>query len=321
MDTYSTISTAPVTTLKNMDGGKITHIETANIKGLSELKWIPPKRFCVKARDGITNIYGNLYFPTHFDSNKTYPIIDHIYPGPQVYRTQANFSLYGLIFRSTWPAQALAELGFIVVHVDGFGTPGRSKQFHHATYQNMGDCGIPDHVSAIKQLALQYPSINLEKVGITGFSGGGYAAVRAMLLYPEFFKVGVAAAGNHDLRCYPANYGEKYNSLDVNTYEYQSNAALAEKLNGKLLLIHGEMDDNVHPCATMQLVNELIKHNKDFDMLLMPNQNHRSTFDHPYYLRRHWDYLVEHLLEEIPPKNEKYIMSSIPEEFPQLIDW
>ncbi len=319
LDTYSTIDSAPITLLKRMDGEVICHIETANIKGLLELSWAPPKRFCLKARDGKTSIYGNLYFPSHFDASKKYPIIDHIYPGPQFYRASPHFTLYGAIFRSTWTAQALAELGFIVIHIDGLGTPGRSKAFHDATYGNMGDCSIPDHVEAIKQLAAEYSFIDLERVGITGYSGGGYAAARAMLMYPDFYKVAVAAAGNHDLRCYPASYGEKYNSLDVNTYAEQSNAAYAEKLQGKLLLIHGEMDDNVHPCATLQFVDALIKHNKDFDMLIMPNQHHTTTFDHPYYMRRHWDYFVQHLLGEVPPKN--YSIKPMPIEFPQITDW
>ncbi len=319
LDTYSTINTAPVSILKNLDGKLICDIEVADLNGLKDLGWVPPKRFSVKARDGVTNIYGNLYFPSHFDAKKKYPIIDHIYPGPQVYRTPTHFSLYGAIFRSAWTAQALAELGFIVMHVDGLGTPGRSKAFHDATYKNMSDCGIPDHVAALKQLAAEHDFIDIERVGITGYSGGGYAAMRAMLTYPDFFKVAVAAAGNHDLRCYPASYGEKYNSLDVNTYESQSNAALAKNLKGKVLLVHGEMDDNVHPCATLQLVDALIKHNKDFDMLLMPNQNHHSTFDHPYYIRRHWDYFLKHLLGKSLSNN--YIFSSIPDNFPQLEDW
>ncbi len=320
LDTYSTINTAPISLLKAMNGELICDIETADIRGLLQLNWIPPERVCLKGRDGVTNIYGNLYFPSNFDPDKKYPIIDHIYPGPQVYRTSPHFSLYGVIFRSTWTAQALAELGFIVLHIDGFGTPGRSKAFHDTTYQNMADCGIPDHVVAIKQLADKYKFIDLERVGITGYSGGAYAATRAILMYPDFFKVAVAAAGNHDLRCYPASYGEKYNSLDTTTYADQSNAAHAEKLQGKLLLIHGEMDDNVHPCATMQLIDALIKHNKDFDMLMMPNQNHRSTFDHPYYWRRHWDYFVQHLLGKIPPKNYN-IKTPMPPEFPQIVDW
>jgi dipeptidyl-peptidase-4 len=319
LDTHSTINTVPISTLKNMHGKTICHIETADINGLIKMNWVPPKRLCLKARDGVTLIYGNLYFPSHFDATKKYPIIDHIYPGPQFYRTPTHFNLFGAIFRSGWTAQALAELGFIVIHVDGLGTPGRSKAFHDATYQDMGDCGIPDHVCVIKQLAAQFTFIDLERVGITGYSGGGYAAVRAMLKYPEFFKVAVAAGGNHDLRCYPANYGEKYNSLDSSTYANQSNTTLAERLCGKLLLVHGEMDDNVHPCATYQLIDALIKHNKDFDMLIMPNQNHSSTFDHPYYMRRHWDYFVKHLLGEIAPIN--YYIKPMPVEFPQLIDW
>lgn len=318
LDTHSTINTAPVSHLKLLDGKILCHIETADIQGLLKLNCFLPERFCVNARDGVTPIYGNLYFPSTFDPNKQYPIIDHIYPGPQFYRSTPHFCLFGSIFRSAWTAQALAELGFIVMHLDGFGTPGRSKAFHHATYGNISDCGIEDHVVAIKQLAKKYSYINLEKIGIYGYSGGGYAAVRAMLMYPDFYKVGVAGAGNHDLRCYPASYGEKYNGLDIATYSYQSNTEFAKNLRGKLLLVHGEMDDNVHPCATMQLVDALIKHNKNFDMLIMPNQNHRSTFDHPYYVRRVWDYFVRHLLNMNPPN---YLIKPMPEEFPQLIDW
>ncbi len=319
LDTYSEINSAPISVLKKMDGSIISHLESTDISGLIALNWIPPKRINVTARDGKTAIYGNIYFPSHFDSSKKYPLIDHVYPGPQLYRTPTHFNLYEALFRSAWTAQALAELGFIVIHIDGLGTPGRSKAFHHFTYQNIGDCGIPDHVSAIKQLAEKYNFIDLERVGITGYSGGGYAAARAMLMYPEFFKVGVACAGNHDLRCYPANYGEKYNGLDTSTYIEQSNITHAKKLRGKLLLIHGEMDDNVHPCATLQLVNALIEHNKDFDMLIMPNQNHKSTFDHPYYMRKQWDYFVRHLLDETPPEN--YQITPIYSEFPQVFDW
>lgn len=319
LDTFSTIDTPPMSILKSIDGKMVCDVEVADIRELKKLNWAPPKRFCVMARDHTTPIYGNLYFPSNFDPNKKYPLIDHIYPGPQVYRTSPHFNMYGVIFRSTWMAQALAEVGFIVMHVDGFGTPGRSKAFHDLTYQNISDCGIPDHVSAIKQVSDQYQFIDINKIGITGFSGGAFAAVRAMLQYPEVFKVAVAAAGNHDLRCYPASYGEKYNSLDASTYNEQSNAAYAHQLDGKLLLIHGEMDDNVHPCATLQLVDALIKHNKDFDMLMMPNQNHPSTFDHPYYMRRHWDYFVQHLLNKSPPKN--YCIAPMPPEFMQIIDW
>jgi dipeptidyl aminopeptidase/acylaminoacyl peptidase len=317
LETYSTIDTAPVTLLKNMNGDLIAHVEMADIAGLTKLNWIPPKRFCVKARDGVTEIYGNLYFPSYFDSSRKYPIIDHIYPGPQIFRTPSDFNLYQPVSCSAWTAQALAELGFIVIQVDGLGTPGRSKAFHDATYKNMGDCGIPDHVAAIKQLASSYSWMDIEKVGITGYSGGGYAAMRAMLFYPDFYQVCVSAAGNHDLRCYPASYGEKYNSLDTTTYPEQSNVALAHKLQGKVLLIHGEMDDNVHPCATLQLVDALITHNKDFDLLIMPNQNHGSTSSHPYYIRKSWDFFIQNLSEITPPKN--YRFKEKPLNFTQII--
>ncbi|MDR3504320.1 MAG: DPP IV N-terminal domain-containing protein [Legionella sp.] len=317
LDTYSTIDTAPVMLLKNMSGDLITQVEVADIAGLTELNWVPPQRFCATARDGATEIYGNLYFPSYFDSSKKYPVIDHIYPGPQMFRTPIDFNLYSPLSRSAWTAQALAELGFIVIQIDGFGTPGRSKAFHDATYQNMGDCGIPDHITAIKQLASRYSYMDIERVGITGYSGGGYAAMRAMLLYPDFYQVCVSAAGNHDLRCYPASYGEKYNSLDTTTYPEQSNVALAERLQGKVLLIHGEMDDNVHPCATIQLVDALIKHNKDFDLVIMPNQNHSSTSSHPYYIRKTWDFFVQHHLEITPPQN--YRLKEMSLNFTQII--
>jgi dipeptidyl-peptidase 4 len=317
LDSYSNIDKATMTVLRNMDGALISQVEVADITWLSKLNWIPPQRFCTKARDGSTNIYGNLYFPSYFDALKKYPVIDHIYPGPQMYRTPSDFSLTLPPSRSAWMAQALAELGFIVIQVDGLGTPGRSKDFHDFTYENIGDCGIPDHVSAIKELAAKYSFIDIEKIGITGYSGGGYAAMRAMLLYPDFYQVGVSAAGNHDLRCYPASYGEKYNGLDATTYAEQSNVTLANKLQGKVLLIHGEMDDNVHPCATMQLVDALIEHNKDFYLVMMPNQNHGSTARHPYYIRKNWDFFVQHLLEIKPPKN--YKIKEIPISYTQII--
>lgn len=297
LDTYSTISNPPISYLKKMNGEIICHVETTDISRLGQLNWIPPKRFCIKGRDGKTDIYGNIYFPSNFNKNIKYPLIDHIYPGPQIFRTPTQFNLYSTRSQSAWFAQVFAELGFIVIHVDGFGTPGRSKKFHDYTYENMGDCGLEDHIAAIKQLSEQYSFIDQGKVGITGYSAGGYAAARAILLHPDIFKVAVSIAGNHELRAYPASYGEKYNGLDITTYQSQSNAEYAKNLKGKLLLIHGELDDNVHPCATMQLVNALIENNKDFDFIYMPNQNHQTTFYHPYAMRKTWDYLVENLLE------------------------
>lgn len=319
LDTYSMINSPPISCLKKMNGEIISIVETADISQLRQLNWTPPIRFCVKGRDGHTDIYGNMYFPSNFDENKKYPIIDHIYPGPQIFRTPTQFDLYKSRSQSIWFAQVLAELGFIVLHIDGFGTPGRSKEFHDYTYQNMGDCGLPDHVSAIEQLAKQYSFINYDKIGITGYSGGGYAAARAILLYPDIFKVAVSLAGNHELRAYPANYGEKYNSLDLTTYQSQSNSMYAQNLKGKLLLIHGELDDNVHPCATLQLVNALIENNKDFDLVYLPNQNHKTTFSHPYSIRKTWDYLVEHLLEKKPPINFTFPKKLL--DNPALVEW
>lgn len=320
IDNASTINTAPAITLRKMDGSVVSVLEEVDLKYLQAMKWVPPVRFHEKGSDGETDIYGNMYLPSNFDKTKKYPIIDHIYPGPQVFRTAQNFSLYTAIFRSPWVAQALAELGFIVIHMDGAGTPGRSAKFHHASYGNMADGGLSDHAAVMTHLIKKHSFIDGDRIGITGYSGGGYAAVRAMLMYPDLYKVGVAAAGNHDLRCYPASYGEKYSGLDALRYEKESNASLAQNLKGKLLLIHGDMDDNVHPCATMQLISELIKHNKDFDMLILPNMNHRTTFDHPYCWRRHWDYLVSHLLMCDPPKSYQF-NKIMPEWFPQVYEF
>lgn len=302
VDVYSRPNAPPVSVLRRPDGTVIKELQTANVARLVAAGFRPPLPFVVKARDGVTDLHGLLWRPANFDSTKRYPIVDYIYPGPQV------GSLGGRQFRAAanGNANALAELGFFVVQVDALGTPGRSKAFHDAYYGNMGDNGIPDQIATIKQLAARHSQIDIDRVGIYGHSGGGFSSTDAILRYPDFFKVAVSSAGNHDNRSYDYTWGEKYQGLwkklsdSVDTFDAQSNWRLARNLKGKLLLSYGTLDDNVHPIATQLVVDELIKHNKDFDLVVMPNRNHGYAGE-PYWLRRTWDYFVRHLLGVEPP--------------------
>jgi len=299
IDSYSRVDLPPVSVLRSSEGKIIRVLEEADPQSLLEIGWKYPERFCVKARDGITDIYGVIYRPTTFDPNEKYPVIDAIYPGPQTTRTPKSFSS---IFR--FQDAALAELGFIVIAVDGLGTPFRSKAFHDFSYGNLGDTGgLADHIVAIRQLSHKYSYLDLSRVGIYGHSGGGYAAARAILTHPDFYKVAVSSAGNHDARGYVSDWLEKYQGLpEDKNYANQANVHLANNLKGKLLLACGDMDDNVHPAMTLQLVDALIKANKDFDFLLLPNSNHSFRPHREYFFRKRWDYFVRHLLGMEPPK-------------------
>lgn len=300
-DTYSTPDVPQVSVLRDASGKLIANLEKADISKLVATGWKPAIPFTVKARDGQTDIYGLMFKPTKFDSSKKYPIINHIYPGPQTGSVGSrNFAAV------RGDTQALAELGFIVVEIDGMGTPWRSKKFHEAYYGDMGDNTLPDQVTAMKQLAQKYPWIDIDRAGIYGHSGGGYAAAGAMFRYPDFFKVGISEAGNHDNREYEDDWGEKWQGLlerkasGGDSYDSQANQNFAKNLKGKLLLAHGTMDNNVPPTNTLLVVNELIKANKDFDLLLLPNRNH-GFGNEPYMVRRRWDYFVRYLLHGEPP--------------------
>ena len=302
IDTYSKPDAPPVTVLRDLNGKNIVTLETADITGLRAAGWKPPMPITVKARDGKTDLYGLMYVPTNLDRTKKYPIVNHIYPGPQ------TGSVGGRSFSpARGDAQSLAELGFIVVEIDGMGTPWRSKSFHDAYYGHMGDNTLPDQVAGMKELAGRYPWIDINRAGIYGHSGGGFAAADAMFRYPDFFKVGISEAGNHDQREYEDDWGERYQGLLVRTpdgsdnYAPEANQVLAKNLKGKLLLAHGTMDDNVPPYNTLLVVNELIKANKDFDLILLPNRAH-GFGNEPYMVRRRWDYFVKNLLGAEPPK-------------------
>ncbi|HEX7339960.1 MAG TPA: DPP IV N-terminal domain-containing protein [Rhodanobacteraceae bacterium] len=307
VDTYSTVDEPPVTVLRaSSDGHVIATVAKTDISRLKATGWVPPKVITVKARDGKTTLYGLMFKPTNFDPHKKYPIIDYIYPGPQT----------GSVFTFGWASartdhQAMAELGFIVVAIDGMGTPWRTKSFHDKWYGDMGDNTLPDQVTAIKQLAKRDPWIDITKVGIWGHSGGGNATADAMFTYPDFFKVGWAESGNHDNRNYENDWGEKYQGLLVKhedgstNYDNQANQLKVDGLKGHLMLVHGSIDDNVPISNTFLVVNALIKANKNFDMLILPNEHHGYGDDTLYVTRRRWGYFVRYLMGAQPPHDFK----------------
>lgn len=304
VDNWSRPDLAPTAVLRHALTGKlILTLEQADISKLVATGWKPPTRISVKARDGKTDLHGLMWTPTALDSTKKYPIINYIYPGPQTGSVGSRaFSA------STRDNQALAELGFVVVSIDGMGTPLRSKSFHDAYYGRMGDNTLPDQVAGMKELAQRYRFIDVDKAGMWGHSGGGFATAGAMFRYPDFFKVGIAESGNHDNRNYEDDWGERYHGLltrganGVDNYEAEANQSLAKNLKGKLLLAHGTLDDNVPPDNTLLVADALIQAGKDFDLLMIPNAAHGYGAASNYMMRRRWDYFVTHLLGATPPK-------------------
>jgi dipeptidyl aminopeptidase/acylaminoacyl peptidase len=302
IDTYSTPTEPPVSVLRRARDGRVTlPLERADIARLRAAGWKAPEPIIVKARDGTTDLYGLMFTPTNLDSSRAYPIVNYIYPGPWG-------SSVGT--RNFAPArsdhQALAELGFVVVAIDGMGTEWRSKSFGDFYYGNMADNTLPDQIAGMRELARRYPFIDIEHAGIWGHSGGGFATAAAMFRYPEFFKVGVSQAGNHDNRVYEDDWGERFQGLlsasdTGDNYESQANQLVAGNLRGKLLLAHGGIDSNVPPYNTYLVVDALVKANKDFDLIVFPHQRHGFGVDNNYMMRRRWDYFVKHLMGAEPP--------------------
>lgn len=275
IDTWSTPQNPPVVDLRSFNSTKSIRLGESDISKLLATGWKAPTSFSVKARDGETDLYGLLFKPLNFDPDKKYPIINYIYPGPQ------SGSVGSRSFSASHSdKQALADLGFVVISLDAMGTPMRSKSFHDAYYGNMGDNGLPDQITGMKQLANKYSWIDIDRVGIYGHSGGGYASTNAILRFPDFFDVAVSGAGN---------------------YDNQANQLLAKNLKGKLLLAHGTMDRNVPVYNTLLVVEALIAANKDFDLILFPNRDHGFGGE-SYMIRKKWDYFVKHLLGAEPPK-------------------
>ena len=294
-DNISDVQTPTKTVLRNAETGEVVaSLTQADISEAKTKGFIAPTPFNLMAKDDKTTIYGAFWRPTNFDASKKYPIIDATYTGPHTQRFPKSF---GNVFGE----QALAELGFIVVRIDGLGTSGRSKEFHDHSYKNMGS-NLEDHVLAIKYLAKTYDWVDGDKVGIYGHSAGGFDTGRALLAFPDFYKVGVASAGDHDFRMEKAWWPEMYQGWPVDsTYHKVSNITNAKNLKGKLLLAHGGIDENVNPSATFKLVEALIKADKDFDLLILPSQRHGFRGKHRlYFIKKRWNYFVEHLLNEEP---------------------
>ena len=306
IDTYSKPDAAPMTVLRDLNGKQIAVLEKADISRLVATGWKPPTPVTVKSRDGKWDLYGLMFTPTNLDPKKKYPIVNYIYPGPQGGGVGSRS-----FAASRSDHQALAELGFVVVIIDGTCNPDRSKSFHDLCYGNMADNTLEDQIAGIRQLAQKYPYMDLDRVGMWGHSGGGYATAAAMFKHPDFFKVGISESGNHDNRNYEDDWGERYIGLMTkdaqckSNYEDQANQYFAKNLKGKLLLAHGGMDDNVPPYNTYLVVDALIKANKDFDLIIFPNARHGYGQDSFYMMRRRWDYFVEHLLGSTPPKEYK----------------
>jgi dipeptidyl aminopeptidase/acylaminoacyl peptidase len=291
IDTYSRVDLPPVTELRRVEDGKLVCLlEKADASALLATGWKMPERFVAKGRDGRTDIYGVIIRPTNFRAGRRYPVIESIYAGPQSsYTPKAWSANYGEM-------QELAELGFIVVQMDGMGTSNRSKAFHDVCWKNLADAGFPDRILWLKAAAKTRPWMDLTRVGIYGGSAGGQNALGGLLFHPEFYKVGCADCGCHDNRMDKIWWNELWMSWPVGPwYAEQSNVTNAPKLKGKLLLLVGEMDTNVDPASTMQVVNALIKADKDFEMLYVPGSGHGAA-GIPYVRRRMNDFFVRSLL-------------------------
>jgi dipeptidyl aminopeptidase/acylaminoacyl peptidase len=290
VDSYSRADLAPVHELRRTADGKlVTEIVAADWGPLADAGWRPPIRFAAKGRDGETDIWGLLHLPIDHDGVERLPVVESIYAGPHGQHVPKAFRAWG-------GQRAIAELGFAVVQIDGMGTNWRSRAFHDVCWQNLGDAGFPDRIAWIKALAQEHPSLDLERVGVYGGSAGGQNALRGLLVHGDFYKVGVADCGCHDNRMDKIWWNEAWMGWPIGPhYAEQSNVTQAHRLSGKLLLIVGELDRNVDPASTMQVVDALIRADKDFDLLVMPGVGHGAAGT-PYGRRRQRDFLVRNLL-------------------------
>jgi dipeptidyl aminopeptidase/acylaminoacyl peptidase len=299
LDKYSRVDLPPVLELRRVSDLKLLMtVEKADASALLATGWRPPEAYVAKGRDGTTDIYGVVVRPTNFDPKKKYPVIEYIYAGPHDSFVPKTWGVqYGM--------QAQAELGFIVSQIDGMGTSNRSKAFHDVAWQNIRDAGFPDRILWHKAVAAKYPSYDISKVGIYGGSAGGQNAMGALLFHPEFYKVAVSFAGCHDNRMDKIWWNEQWMGWPIGAqYDSSSNVVNAHRLQGKLLLLVGELDENVDPSSTLQVANALIKANKTFDFFMFPGGDHavgRRGVLAPYGDRKQWDYFVHHLLGVEPP--------------------
>jgi dipeptidyl aminopeptidase/acylaminoacyl peptidase len=299
VDNYSRVDLPPVLELrKTTDNSVLATVEKGDITDLVKTSWRAPEVFTSKARDGKTDIWGIIIRPTNFDPSKKYPVIENIYAGPQ-----GSFVPKAFLSYSSMMAQA--EIGFIVVQIDGMGTSNRSKVFHDVAWKNLGDAGFPDRILWHKAVAAKYPWYDITRVGLYGGSAGGQNALGGLLFHPQFYKAAVAYAGCHDNRMDKIWWNEQWMGWPIGPqYSASSNVDNAYRLQGNLLLVVGEMDTNVDPSSTMQVVRQLIKHNKDFDLLVVPGANHGAARGDRYTAygdHKRYDFFVRHLLGAKPP--------------------
>jgi dipeptidyl aminopeptidase/acylaminoacyl peptidase len=294
VDTYSRVDLAPVAELRRTsDQQLVLELEKADTTDLMATGWKAPEVFVSKARDGATDIWGIIIRPTNFDAKKKYPVIENIYAGPQGSFVPKTFS-------TQTGMQTLAELGFIVVQIDGMGTANRSKAFHDVAWKDLADAGFPDRILWHKAVAAKYPSYDITRVGVYGTSAGGQNATGAVLFHPEFYKAAASSAGCHDNRMDKIWWNEQWMGWPIGPeYAASSNTEHAKNLQGALFLLVGEMDTNVDPSSTMQVVNQLILANKSFDLLIMPNQDH--TGGGAYGDHKRFDFFMRSLRGVMPP--------------------
>lgn len=313
VNNYSRVDTAPKSSLYDNNGKKLADLEQTDLTQLFAIGYKFPERFTVKAGDGKTDLYGVMYKPFDFDSTKLYPIIEYVYPGPQTEAVNASWT------KGMDRVDRLAQFGFIVITVGNRGGhPARSKWYHNYGYGNLRDYGLEDKKVVAEKLAAKHKFIDINKVGIHGHSGGGFMSTAAMLVYPDFFKVAVSSAGNHENNIYNRWWSEQHHGVleqitekGDTTFKYSidRNSQIAKNLKGHLMLVHGDIDNNVHPANTMRMVNALIKANKRFDMLMLPGQRHGFGDMTEYFFWRMGDYFSKHLIgdsreeREIPQMN------------------
>ncbi|MFV0290255.1 MAG: DPP IV N-terminal domain-containing protein [Mangrovibacterium sp.] len=299
VDSYSTVNTAPTSVLKkSSDGTVVIELEQADISSLLVKGWNAPEPFVAKGRDGKTDIWGNIYRPTNFDASKSYPIVEYIYAGPHDSHTQKEFLTTNTAF------SALSELGFIIVQLDGMGTSNRGKAFHDVCWKDLKDAGFPDRILWIKAAAEKYSYMDTTRVGIFGASAGGQNTLSALLFHSEFYKAGSSSCGCHDNRMDKIWWNEQWMGYPIGDhYAACSNVDNAWRLKGDLLLIVGEVDDNVDPASTMQVVDALQNANKNFELVVLPSTNH--TLGGSYGEMKRRDFFVKNLLNQTPPNHNE----------------
>jgi dipeptidyl aminopeptidase/acylaminoacyl peptidase len=299
VNNYSRLDLANVLEVrKTADNSLMATLERGDTSELAKTGWQPPEVFTAKGRDGKTDIWGVIIRPTNFDRAKRYPVLENIYAGPQGSFVPKSFLSYSSMM-------AQADIGFIVVQIDGMGTSNRSKAFHDVAWKNLGDAGFPDRILWHKAVAAKYPWYDISRVGLYGGSAGGQNALGGLLFHPEFYKAAVSYAGCHDNRMDKIWWNEQWMSWPIGPqYSASSNVDNAHRLQGELLLIVGEMDTNVDPSSTMQVVHQLMKHNKNFDLLVVPGANHGAARGDRYAAygdHKRYDFFVRHLLGVKPP--------------------